>query len=178
MTVPPTPDAGSPGERGSSPSAGGEESWTAWAADLVEAVRALADGEALTVTADPADARPVLLRPSRLRGFVPAKHAVVAPWVRLQRTEDFLRGQSVGGEASGGPFPFSPDEDAALLGLGWHHPGRGDGEHYVRFWPDDVPLGPYLPLPEAQRAVAMVVSTFREVLLGRGGTALPVVTHD
>jgi T3SS (YopN, CesT) and YbjN peptide-binding chaperone 3 len=179
MTVPATPDAGSTGERRPSPPAGGGEAWSTWSADLVEAVRALADGESLTVTADTADARPVLLRPARLGGFVPAKHSLVAPWVRLGRSEDFLQGHCVGSEAFGGPFPLSPEEDAALLALGWHHPGPGDGEHYVRFWPDDVPLGPYLPLDEAQRAVAMVLATFREVLLGEGvGTALPRTTRD
>ena len=92
MTVPPTPDAGSTGERRPSPPAGGGEAWSTWSADLVEAVRALAGGESLTVTADTADARPVLLRPARLGGFVPAKHSLVAPWVRLGRSEDFLQG--------------------------------------------------------------------------------------
>ena len=50
----------------------------------------------------------------------------------------------------------------------------GDGEDYVRFWPDDVPQGPYLPREEAERAVAMVAATFREVL-ALDAPGLPVI---
>jgi len=169
MTVPPRPDAGGPGAAAGPPSAGGDDPWTRWAATLVEAVLGLADGEAVTLTAVDAAARPVLLRPARLGGFVPARHSLVAPWVRLARVEDHLRGHCVGAESFGGPFPLSPQEDAALLTLGWHHPGQGDGDDYVRFWPDDVPQGPFLPRDEAERVVVMVERTFREVLLDEGG---------
>jgi hypothetical protein len=70
----------------------------------------------------------------------------------------------VGAAAAVGGYPLSPQEDAALLTLGWRRPGPGDGEHYVRFWPDDVAQGPYLPLDDAQRAVDMVTATFVQVL--------------
>ena len=72
--------------------------------------------------------------------------------MRLVRAEDFLRGHCVGAELIGAHFPMSPDEDAALVALGWHHPTPADGEDYVRFWPDDVPQGPFLPRDEAERA--------------------------
>ena len=84
--------------------------------------------------------------------------------MRLVRAEDFLRGHCVGAELIGAHFPMSPDEDAALVALGWHHPTPTDGDDYVRFWPDDVPLGPFLPRDEAERAAAMVAATFRDVL--------------
>ena len=84
--------------------------------------------------------------------------------MRLVRVEDFLRGHCVGAELIGAHFPMSPDEDDALLALGWHHPTPTDGEDYVRFWPDDVPQGPFLPRDEAERAAAMVAATFRDVL--------------
>jgi hypothetical protein len=180
MTVPPQPDAGSTGQPSGAPPAGGgggDAAWQAWAAALVDIVRALDDAASVTLTATPADARPVLLRPARLGGLLPARHEVVAPWVRLERSEDHLRGRCVGSESFGGPFPFSPEEDAALLALGWHRPGAGDGDTYVRFWPDDVPQGPFLPHAEAERAVAMVVATFRTVLLTDGGSAVPAVTQ-
>jgi hypothetical protein len=178
MSESPQSDAGSPGERSGAPSAGGGGAWQAWASGLVETVRALADGASVTLAAAPADARPVLLRKARLAGFIPARHDVVAPWVRLVRAEDHLRGHCVGAESIGGSFPFSPDEDAALLSLGWHHPGPGDGHDYVHFWPDDVPQGPFLPREEAERAAAMVAATFREVLGRTDATALPTVTPD
>lgn len=178
MTESPQPDAGSAGEPPVAPPAGGRVAWQAWATGLVEAVRALDDGASLTVSAAEADARPVLRRKAHLGGFLPARHAVLAPWVRLARVEDHLRGHCVGAVSFGGSFPFSPEEDAALLALGWHHPGRGDGDDYVRFWPDDVPHGPFLPSDEAERAAAAVAATFRGVLLAEGGGGLPTVTRD
>ena len=148
-TVPPTPDA---------------VAWAAWTSSLADAIQALADRGSLTVTGPEGSARPVRLRKARLGGFVPARLEVVAPWVRLVRAEDLLRGHCVGAELIGAHYPMSPDEDAALVALGWHHPTPTDGEDYVRFWPDDVPLGPFLPRDEAERAAAMVAATFREVL--------------
>ena len=114
------------------------------------------------------------MRKARLGGFIPAKHEVVTPWVRLVRVEDFLRGHCVGAELIGAHFPMSPDEDAALVALGWHHPTPTDGEDYLRFWPDDVPQGPFLPRDEAERAAAMVAATFREVL-AVGAEGLPTL---
>ena len=67
------------------------------------------------------------LRKARLGGFIPAKHEIVTPWVRLERVEDFLRGHCVGAELIGAHFPISPEEDAALVALGWHHPTPAEG---------------------------------------------------
>lgn len=147
-------------------------SWAAWTARLADEITGLADRAGLVVTGPEGSARPVRRRKARLRGFVPAKHEVVIPWVRLVHAEDFLRGHCVGSELIGAHFPLSPDEDDALLALGWHHPTPTDGEDYVRFWPDDVPLGPFLPRDEAERAAAMVAATFRDVL-AVGATDLP-----
>jgi len=149
--------------------------WATWTARLADEVTLLADGEVLTVTGPEGCARPVRLRKARLGGFIPARHEVVTPWVRLTRAEDLLRGACVGAEAIGARFPLSPEEDAALLALGWHHPTPTDGEDYVRFWPDDVPQGPFLPREEAERAAAMVARTFHEVL-AVGAEALPTTT--
>ena len=161
-------------------SAGGTQSpdaaaWAAWSAHLADEVTQLADGGSLTVTGPPGSQRPVRLRKARLGGFIPAKHEVVTPWVHLVRAEDLLRGHCVGAELMGAHFPMSPDEDAALLALGWHRPTLADGEDYVRFWPDDVPLGPFLPRDEAERAASMVAATFREVLSAEAG-GLPTTT--
>ena len=138
--------------------------WAGWEADLAQVVTTLADGEALTITSTRAESRPVLVRKGFLRGFVPAKHEEVEPWVRLARLEDHVRGTCVGSVALRGPFPFSPEEDEALVDIGWRRPGAGDGTDYLRFWPDDVAQGPFLPPEEAQRVAAMVGRTFREVL--------------
>ncbi len=172
------PYAGRPGEAASAPPEGSPgDPWDAWQAEVVEAVRSLPDGGSLTLAAAEGDARPVRVRKARLGGFIPAKHVVVAPWVRLERDEDLLRGVCVGAESFGGSFPFSPEEDAALLTLGWHHQSAAEGRDYLRFWPDDVPQGPFLPLDDARRAAAMVAATFRQVLVGEGAHHLPTVTR-
>ena len=46
----------------------------------------------------------------------------------------------------------------------------------MRFLPDDVPQGPFIPRDEAERAAAMVAATFREVLLGDDATGIPTVS--
>ena len=151
--------------------------WAAWTASLADAAQALTDGSSLTVSGPEDSARPVRLRKARLGGFIPAKHEVVTPWVRLARVEDFLRGHCIGSELIGARFPLSPDEDAALLALGWHHPTALDGPDYLRFWPDDVPQAPFLPREDAERAAAMVAATFRDVL-AVGAESLPTLTAD
>ncbi|MGB7819434.1 MAG: hypothetical protein WBL35_12000, partial [Ornithinibacter sp.] len=106
---------------------------------------------------------------------IPAAHESVAAWVRLVRSEDHLKGFCVGAEALGGSFPLSPEEDAALMALGWRRPDRREGADYVRFWPDDVAQGPFLPREEAERAARMVLASFTDVLAP--GEDPPTVTR-
>jgi hypothetical protein len=141
-----------------------EGEWADWSRRLGEAVRGLADGQSLTITAPSSAQRPVRLRKARLRGFLPAKHQMVAPWVRLTRSEDHLRGFCIGSDPDGGGFPLSPEERTALTDLGWHEPPPLEGPDCICWWPDDVPTGPYLPEDEARRAVTTVTETFRTVL--------------
>jgi hypothetical protein len=179
----PRPAHGGGGETAAAASA----AWAAWEEQLAQAVTSLADGDVLLVTVAAGLERPALVRRGFLRGFVPARHELVAPWVRLARMEDHVRGTCVGAVRFGGPFPFSPEEDEALVSVGWRRPGSGDGTDYVRFWPDDVPQGPFLPPEEARRVAAVVARTFREVLTPPGpapdalapdAPALPVVTPE
>ncbi len=146
-----------------------------WVAHLRDQVRELADGESLTVRAPASGVRPVRLRRARLGGLIPARHESVAAWVRLVRSEDHLKGFCVGAEALGGSFPLSPEEDAALMALGWRRPDRREGTDYVRFWPDDVAQGPFLPREEAERAARMVLASFTDVLAP--GEDPPTVTR-
>ena len=134
------------------------------------------------MTAPPFAVRPSLLRKARLRGLVPAKHEMVAPWVRLTRREHHLQGFCIGPDAAGGRFPLSPDERAVLADLGWREPPRLEGEDLVHWWPDDVPSGPFLPEDDARRAAQMVAETFRTVLAAptpdHPAPDLPTVTSD
>ena len=138
---------------------------TAWAdleAGIVEAVLGLGDGNSVLVEGPEWSARPARVQRGRLP-LLPARRVPVRPWVRLTRMEDLLRGLCLGPEAFGAGFPWTTEEHAALLDLGWHV-SIADGQDYVRFWPDDVPRGPYLPREDAERAAAAVARAFREVL--------------
>jgi hypothetical protein len=136
-------------------------SWGAWEEILVTAVLGLADGESVTVEAPERAAR--LARIPRKLPFLPAKRELTRPWLRLTRMEDLLRGLCVGPEVFGAGFPWTPEEHAALLDLGWHS-SVADGPDYVRFWPDDVPQGAFLPRADAERAAAAAAVTVREVM--------------
>ncbi|MBR7742946.1 hypothetical protein KC207_06560 [Phycicoccus sp. BSK3Z-2] len=134
--------------------------WAAWRSDLAARVGALADGESLLVEAPERASRRAK---AGRRLLLPAPRVPTRPWVRLTRMEDLLRGTCVGPEVFHGAFPWSADEHADLLRLGWHL-SHADGSDYVRFWPDDVPHGPYLPATDAERAAAAVRTTVVEVL--------------
>jgi hypothetical protein len=136
-------------------------SWGAWEEILVTAVLGLADGESVTVEAPERAAR--MAKVERRMRFLPAKRQLTRPWLRLTRMEDLLRGLCVGTEVFGAGFPWTPEEHAALLDLGWHS-SLADGPDYVRFWPDDVPQGPYLPRSDAKSAAAAAAVTVREVM--------------
>lgn len=147
------------------PVADGRSAWQVWQAELVERVRRLADGEGLVLDPGPGHLR--LARPTGRTGLkvlVPGRKRPLAPRVRLVRSEDHLRGHLTGATRHGGPYPWTDDELVAIEGLGWHRPSVGDGEDFVRFWPDDVPQAPYLPLDDARRAVDVVGRTLRTLL--------------
>ena len=136
----------------------------AWERALLEAVLGLPDGGSVVVTAPPVHRRLARGGGRGLRLLVPGRKVPVLPAAVLTRTEDHLRGSWSGAEQHGGPFPWSSEEVDVILGLGWHRPSAGDGPDFIRFWPDDVPQGPYLPADEAHRAVAVVARTFRDLL--------------
>lgn len=136
-------------------------SWAAWQELLVTAALGLGDGESVTVEAPQHAAR--MAKVPRRMPLMPHKRVLTRPWIRLTRSEDLLRGQLVGAEVFGGAFPWTADEHAALVDLGWHA-SLADGPDYVRFWPDDVPQGPYLPRADAERAAAAVTTALLEVV--------------
>lgn len=139
-----------------------ERDWATWRAAFVDDVLALEDGAALVVEAPGWAARPSRSG-SRLRLFSPPRRRLAAPTVRLVRVEEHLRAHCVAAVRSGGTFPWTREEEQALLAQGWHRPSLGDGDDLVRFWPDDVPEGPFLPRATAEHAVLAVARTFREV---------------
>lgn len=155
------------------------QAWRAWEAALADAVLALPDGGSVTVLAAAGHARPGRPAASRARWLVGARKRPVLPQARLVRVEDHLRGHWTGALRLGGPFPWTREEEDRILALGWHRPTVGDGDDFVRFWPDDVPQGPYLPREEASRAAAVVAATVREVLGTPEGEepALPALGH-
>lgn len=143
-------------------------SWDDVAGRLAEAVASLADGQSVLVDAGADLARPFRRRTSRLRRtLLGGTYEQVSPWIRLARLEDHVRATCVRlGEHDDG-FPMSPDEMAGVLALGWHEPGPADGPDFVRFWPDDVPQGPYLPSRDREAAVDGALAVLREVFGAR-----------
>lgn len=137
------------------------DAWAAWEGDLARRLHDLRDGEGALLPAPAA-----LGRPARQVGWLSRlkrpriEHAAV----QLVRSEDHLRGECVGADTFGGPFPWTRPEREALERLGWHQPGRGEAPHYVAWFPDDVPLAPYLPAAEAERAARLATATLRDVL--------------
>ena len=140
-----------------------EPAWVERVAGLVSVLREGA--EPLVVIGDESSARPVVVRAARLR-LVPARHRVERPVVRFERREQHLYGELTGAERFGGRFPISPQEDAAIVAAGWRHPGPGDGDTYIRWWPDDVATEPYLPWAEARAAADAAARALRVL----GGT--------
>lgn len=134
--------------------------WAGFVTDLASRVQGLADGESLTVSA------PDLARPAKLPGLgrrlLGTQYCDVAPWVRLERSEDHAIGRCVSDHRDLG-FPLSPEEKAVLAAVGWHEPGHRDGPALLRWFPDDVPSAAYLPLGDATAAAETTVRTMREV---------------
>jgi hypothetical protein len=134
--------------------------WAAVADRLAHDVAQLADGSSLEVAAVGSE-RPARL-PGLRRRLLGQQFVHIAPWVRLERVEDHLVARCVSDHREIG-FPLSPEEKVALSRLGWHAPGEADGPALLRWVPDDVPTGPYLPAADVARAVALGVGTLREV---------------
>lgn len=134
--------------------------WSPWATALAERLRGLADAEGVLVAAAESSART-----HRRRAILPrpGTRRPVVPHVRLTRAEDHLRGEWVGAASFGGWLPMTPAEESAMAALGWHQPARGEAPAYLAWFPDDVPLAPYLPDAEAERAARLVARTMREV---------------
>lgn len=150
-----------PGETAPTPAT---DDWAAWQDALLDAVLRLRDGESLTLTADAEHERTPRAAGGRLRVLLPQRARPLAPTLRLVRVEDHLRGHWSGSRECGGDFPWEEAEVEQIVRLGWHRPGQGDGTDFVRFWPDDVPQGPYLPYEDALRAAEAATSTFRTLL--------------
>lgn len=134
--------------------------WAAVADRLAHDVAQLADGSSLEVAAVGSE-RPAKL-PGLRRRILGQQYAEVAPWVRLERVEDHLVTRCLSDHRDLG-FPLSAAEKAALAALGWREPGLADGPALLRWIPDDVPTGPFLPAADVARAVDLVVGTLREV---------------
>lgn len=139
-------------------------SWAGPTARLEELLAGLPDGAGILVDAGPARVRPYRIRVSPLRRLVlGGRFRDVSPWVRLTRAEDHVRATCVRMADGDDGFPMSPEEMAGVLALGWHEPGPLDGGDFVRFWPDDVPNGPYLPPADRRAAAEGALTLLREV---------------
>lgn len=147
---------------GGSPSAPGDQAWARWSSALADRIRALRDGQQMTVTAT-AYTRPSQVRPPRFFGLVPGRYEDVAPTVTLTRNEDHLHATLTGSESFGGALPMAPEDEGTLRALTWRHPGNGALRRWLRYWPDDIATAPYLPDSDVTAAADVTVRTFRDV---------------
>lgn len=147
--------------------------WHSQVADLAELLRGLPDGGVVTVQGPRASARPAPSTEGGLiRRLLAPAYVEVAPWIRLQREEDHLRGWCVGPGTRGRGFPVSFQEQEAILALGWHRPGPLEGTDYLRWWPDDVAEDPYLRPEHAYAAAEQALRTLRDVFAVAEGAAI------
>lgn len=139
-------------------------SWAEVTERLEALLADLADGGAVLVDGGEGRARPYRVRGSRLRrALLGGRYRDVPPWVRLTRVEDHVRGTCVRMQDGDDGFPMSQQEAGAIVALGWHEPGPMDGGDFVRFWPDDIPNGPYLPPADRSVVARGALAVLREV---------------
>lgn len=136
-------------------------SWEWWAADLATAVRGLADGEVLALTAPPIPGAEVVAKPPRALDHLLRRQVVVAsPYLQCLRVETTLLVELVGAVSWGGHYPWTREQDAALQELGWDRPRRSWEVGYVL---DGESRPPWPPLERIAETVALVVATLQTV---------------
>ncbi len=135
-----------------------DPAWAAFVDDLVDRVRRLPDEGTLTVSAPESMARPCKPRVGLVQRVLGQRYTMTPAWVSLTREGDLVRARAVSDDPDLG-FPLNDEERAALAALGWRRGGPTDGPGVQRWFPDDLPNGPYLPLEDARAAAVAVAST-------------------
>lgn len=138
-----------------------DATWMHLREQLLQAITALADGEAVLVDL-PELARPMPPRGGMLGRLLGAAPVMLAPWVRLQRQDDHLRGEALRGAAARGQFPMSREERDLIVGQGWHETRIEESGNFAKWWPDDVTAEAYLPAPDAQAAAEATLRLLRD----------------
>lgn len=143
-----------------------DASWMELRDHLVKVISGLANGDVVRVDL-PDLARPTAPRGGRLGRLLGTAHVMVAPWVRLRRQDDHLRGEALRGVAGRGPgarerFPMSREEADGIVGQGWHETRMEESGNFVRWWPDDVAGAAFLPEAEVHAAAEAVLRLLHE----------------
>lgn len=136
--------------------------WEAWCATFADRVQGLADEQSLTVTAPESLARPAKPKVGLVKRVLGQTYENAPAWVKVLRRDDLALAVCVSDAREIG-FPLSPEEKAALAGLGWRPGGITDEHGLLRWFPDDVPSGPFLPTADARALAHTVAATMRDV---------------
>ena len=146
---------------------------------LARDLSGLPDRGFVIVTPTEPPGRPAIVRHRRLAGLITEKRVTASPFVQFLRMENDLRGECVGSEIMGGPFPLTDDEHERVLGLGWVLPWREgfSAENYEREWLGEGPPPSYLSETTAGGVATLAVRTMREVFGCPRPEALDVVVE-
>lgn len=151
-----------PGDRGANSPGADAHAWADVTAAMEARVGSLADRNRVLLSA-PADlARPCRPKVSLVKRLLGQRYVHQSPWVSITREEDHALARCVSDHEALG-FPLSALERDSLLELGWRVGGPTDGPELQRWFPDDIPNGPYLPGSQAAAAASLAVATLREV---------------
>ena len=146
---------------------------------LARDLRGLPDRGFVIVTSTEPHGRSAIVRRCRLAGLITQKRAMASPFVQFLRMDNDLRGECVGSEVMGGPFPLTDEERERVLDLGWVtslSAGSLAG-NYEHDWRGEGTPPSYLSAATAQDVAALAVRTVREVFGCPRPEALDIVVE-
>lgn len=144
--------------------------WTELERRLADRIASLGDMQVLTVDCAGLETREAVLRPRQLFGLVAERRGPVRPFLEVLDWPGGLIAELTGSPATGGVYPWRPEEEDRIVGLGWGPliDPRNFSANYQVFWPTDGAEG------AAGDVALLLVRTLRDALRcgGPGDVAL------
>lgn len=153
--------------------------WDDTQESLARSLRELPDRGFVVLKPTEPPGRLAIVHHRRLAGLITERRATASPFVQFLRMENDLRGECVGSEGMGGPFPLTDEEHERDLGLGWVVPSHEGffSENYECDWRGEGPPPSYLSAATAGDAAGLGVRTIRQVFGCPRPEALDIVVE-